>query len=396
MNKDPIVIVEAVRTPMGSFQSSLKDLSAVHLGTAAVRALLHMTNLPKEAVSEVIMGSVLQAGQGQAPARQVALKSDLPFSVGATTVNKVCGSGMKAVMMGANQIMAEDATVVIAGGMESMSQAPFFIKRPGKKELPPKDPIYLDHLFHDGLHDAYQKGTPMGIFAEATAEKYGFSRHDQDAFATRSVEKAKDAAKQGHFEREIVPLVLKTGDETKTLSSDESVERAKVEKIPELRPAFKENGTITAASASALTDGASAMMIMRESTAKANGLTPRARIVGFTSFGQAPEWFTLAPIGAIKSLLNKVGWKSEDVDLYEINEAFAVVAMAAQKDLGIPDHKLNIHGGACALGHPIGASGARLLTTLISALETHQLNRGVASLCIGGGEAVAMAVERYN
>lgn len=394
MNKDPIVIVEALRTPMGSFQSCLKELSAVHLGTAVVRALLHMTNIPKESISDVILGSVLQAGQGQAPARQVVVRSDLPLTVGATTINKVCGSGMKAVMMGASQIMAGDAKVIIAGGMESMSQAPLFIKRPGKKEEPPKDPTYLDHLFHDGLHDAYQKGTPMGIFAEATAAKYGFSREEQDAFAINSVQKAQAALKEGYFEREIVPLVLKIENETQTIDTDEPIQRAKIEKIPQLRPAFKEDGTITAASSSAITDGASVLMMMQESTARAHGLTPRAKIVGYTSFGLEPEWFTLAPIHAIQTLLKKVGWKTDDVDLYEINEAFAVVAMAAQKDLGIKDHQLNIHGGACALGHPIGASGARLLTTLINALEIHNLNRGVASLCIGGGEAVAMAIER--
>lgn len=392
--KDPIVIVEALRTPMGSFQASLSTLSAVHLGTAVVRALMFMTGLPKDAITEVIMGNVLQAGEGQAPARQVALQAGLLHTTNATTVNKVCGSGMKALMMGCHQLLAGEASLIIAGGMESMSRAPLFITRPPRKESPPADPVFLDHLFHDGLQDAYQKGTPMGIFAEETALKYGFSREDQDAFATHSVEKAQLAARTGAFDREIVPLVLKEGETSREIRTDEPVERARIEKIPLLRPAFREDGTITAASSSALTDGASALLLMRESEAKKRGLSPRARIIGSSSFGVEPQWFTLAPIGAIRTLLNKVNWKVEDVDLYEVNEAFAVVAMAAQRELGIADHKLNVFGGACALGHPIGASGARLITTLLNALEQKNQHRGIASLCIGGGEAVAMAIER--
>lgn len=391
--KDPIVIVEALRTPIGSFQSKLQKLTATDLGSVVLRGLMHMTGLEKDAVDEVIMGNVLQAGAGQAPARQVVMKAGLAESTGATTLNKVCGSGMKTIMMGASQIMAGDADIVIAGGMESMSNAPFFIKRPGRKEEPPKDPQYQDHLFHDGLHDAYVKGTPMGLYAEEVVEKYGFTREEQDQFAIQSVTKAQQATKERLFEREVVPIVLKVGETGEEIVVDEPTERAKLEKIPQLRPAFKEEGTITAASASSITDGAAAVLLMRESEAKKRGFTPRARILESASAGLEPKWFTLAPIDAIKKVLEKVKWSAADVDLYEINEAFAVVAMAAQKDLNIPDEKLNVHGGACALGHPIGASGARILVTLINALEAQEKKRGVASLCIGGGEGVAMAIE---
>lgn len=392
--KDPIVIVEALRTPMGSFQSAFQKLSAVDLATVTVRGMLHMTELHKGAVSEVIMGNVLGAGLKQAPARQVALRAGLPDMTNATTVNKVCGSGMKAVMMGASQILTGESSVVIAGGMESMSNAPLFIKRPPKKTPPPAEPHYEDHLFYDGLFDAYASKTPMGMFAEATAEKYGFSREDQDAFTIHSVEKAQKATKERLFEREIVPIQLKSADTVENFDVDEPVQRAKLDKIPELKPVFKPDGTITAANASGLTDGAAALMLMRESEAAKHGLAPRARIVGYTSAGLEPKWFTLAPIEATKKLFEKIGWHGKDVDLYEVNEAFAVVAMAAMKDLHIVPEKFNVHGGACALGHPLGASGARVLVTLLNALEALNLKRGVASLCIGGGEGVAMAIER--
>jgi acetyl-CoA C-acetyltransferase len=392
--KDPVVILEALRTPIGSFQSSLQKLSAPDLAAIVVRGLLYTTGLPKHSIDEIIMGCVLQAGLGQSPARQVAFKADLLEKTVGTTINKVCGSGMKAVMVAANQLLTGESKAIIAGGMESMSNAPFFIKRPGRKEEPPLHPTYMDHLFHDGLEDAYDQGTSMGVFAEKLAEKYRFSRKDQDAFAKSSVEKAQRATADNLFEREIIPIVLKSGDQTEEVSSDEPVGRINVEKIPSLKPAFMENGTITAASASAITDGAAGLLLMRESEAKKWGLTPRARIVGYASAGVKPEWFTLGPIDAIKTLLERIKWTMDKVDLFEINEAFAVVAMATQRDLGIPDSKLNVHGGACALGHPIGASGARIIVTLLNALEARGLQKGIASLCIGGGEGVAMAIER--
>ena len=394
MPKDPVVIVEALRTPMGSFQSSLRTLSAPDLAAVVVRGLLYTTGLPKHAIDEIIMGCVLQAGIGQAPARQVVIKAGLSEKTRATTVNKVCGSGMKALMIGVGQLLTGESQTIIAGGMESMSRAPLFIKRPGLKESPPSAPEYLDHLFHDGLEDAYEKGTSMGVFAELLAEDYGFSREAQDAFAIQSLKKAQAAVSEGLFEREVIPIVLTTKDQSEELCSDEPVARAKLEKIPHLKPAFKENGTITAASASAIADGAAGLLLMRESEAKKWGLTPRARIVGYASSGVKPQWFTRAPIDAIKSLLSKIHWSSDEVDLYEINEAFAVVAMAAQRDLDIPDEKINVHGGACALGHPLGASGARIVVTLLNALESRNLKKGIASLCIGGGEGVAIAIER--
>ena len=393
MPKDPVVILEGLRTPIGSFQSSLKKLSAPDLAAVVVRGLIYTMGLPKHSIDEIIMGCVLQAGLGQSPARQVVFKAGLAEKTLGTTLNKVCGSGMKAVIMGANQLLTGESKSVIAGGMESMSHAPLFITRPGKKEEPPLSPVYMDHLFHDGLEDAYEKKTSMGIFAERLAKKYGFSREEQDDFAKHSVEKAKKATVDGFFEREIIPIVLKAGDEMGEVDIDETVDRINVEKIPSLKPAFMENGTITAASASALADGAAGLLLMRASEATKWGLTPRARIVGYASAGVEPQWFGLAPIDAIKNLLAKIKWSMDEVDLFEINEAFAVVAMAAQRDLGIPNEKLNIYGGACALGHPLGASGARIIVTLLNALEARGLKKGIASLCVGGGEGVAMAIE---
>ena len=392
MSKDPVVIVEALRTPMGSYLSSLKRLSATDLGAVAVRGTVFMTNLSANDIDEVIMGCVLPAGVGQAPARQVALKAGLSNETAATTINKVCGSGMRAVMMATTQILAGESEVVLAGGMESMSNAPLLIKRPGKKEKPDfSDP--KDHLFWDGLYDAYKKGTPMGEFAEVTAEKYKLSREDQDAFTIESVKRAQEYMKGNGYIREVIPISVKEGDEVKEISKDEPVERAKIEKIPELKPAFKKDGTITAANASGLSDGASVLLLMRESMAKKYKLTPRAKIVAQATAAREPEWFTIAPTKAIKSVLDKAKWSKKDVDLFEINEAFSVVPMAVMQDLDIPHDKVNVHGGACAMGHPIGASGARILVTLLNALENKNLKKGVASICIGGGEATAMAIE---
>jgi acetyl-CoA C-acetyltransferase len=392
MSKDPVVIVEALRTPMGSYLSSLTRLSATDLGAVVVRGTMFMTNLGPNDIDEVIMGCVLSAGAGQAPARQVVLKAGLSNETTATTVNKVCGSGMRAVMMAVNQILGGESEVVLAGGMESMSNAPLLVKRPGKKEEPDFSE-YKDHLFWDGLYDAYKKGTPMGEFAEATAEKYKFSRKDQDDFTIESVKRAQNYMDSEGYIREVVPLSVKEGNEIKEINKDEPVERAKIEKIPDLKPVFKKEGTITAANASGITDGAAVLLLMRESVAKKYKLKPRAKIVAQTSVAREPEWFTVAPSKAIKSVLDKAGWAKKDVDLFEINEAFAVVPMAVMQDLGVSHDKVNVHGGACAMGHPIGASGARVLVTLLNALEQKKLKKGIASVCIGGGEATAMAIE---
>lgn len=392
MTKDPVVIVEALRTPMGSYLSSLKRLSATDLGAVAVRGTLFMSDLRPNDIDEVIMGCVLSAGVGQAPARQVVIKAGLLNETPATMVNKVCGSGMRAVMMGTTQILAGESDVVLAGGMESMSNAPLLVKRPGKKE-DPNFSEHKDHLFWDGLYDAYKKGTPMGDFAEATAEKYKLSREDQDNFTIESVKRAQTYMKSNGYTREVIPISVKEGEEVKEINKDEPVERAKIEKIPDLKPVFKKDGTITAANASGLTDGAAVLLLMRESMAKKYKLKPRAKIIAQATAAREPEWFTVAPTKAIKSVLDKANWSKKDVDLFEINEAFSVVPMAVMQDLDIPHDKVNIHGGACAMGHPIGASGARILVTLLNALENKKLKKGIASICIGGGEATAMAIE---
>lgn len=391
MSSDPIVVVGIARTAMGGMSGVFSDVSATHLGGEAIRGALEDAGVAATDVSEVIMGCVLPAGLGQAPARQAALAAGLPQNTPTTTINKVCGSGMKAVMMGADALSVGHAEIVVAGGMESMTNAPYLLTkaragyRLGHGEL-------LDHMFLDGLQNAYD-GNLMGTFAEATAEKYQFTRQQQDEFAIASLNKANAAIAAGHFKREIVPVTVKSRKGDTVVDVDEQPGNAKPEKIPSLKPAFKKDGTVTAANSSSISDGAAALVLMRQTTAQKRGLKPLAVIKGQTQFAQAPEWFTTAPVGAMKALLEQTNWSVADVDLFEINEAFAVVAMAAVRDLEIPAEKVNVHGGACALGHPLGASGARILVTLIAALQTYGKKRGVASLCIGGGEATAVAVE---
>jgi acetyl-CoA C-acetyltransferase len=389
---DPIVIVSAVRTPMGAFQGELKQFVAAELGAAAIRAAVERAKIKPEQVDEVIMGCVLPAGQGQAPARQASLGAGLPLATGCTTVNKMCGSGMKAAMFAHDLLTAGSNDIMVAGGMESMTNAPYLLAkarggyRLGHGQL-------LDHMFYDGLEDAYDKGRLMGSFAEDCAAKYSFTRAEQDKFAVASLERAQSANKSGAFAWEITPLAIKGGKDERFMEMDESPFKANFDKIPALKPAFKKDGTITAANSSSISDGGAALVMMRRSMTEKLGLAPLALVVGHSTHAQEPGWFTTAPVGAIKKLYNKTGWSSDKVDLFEINEAFAVVTMAAMKEHGLPHEKVNIHGGACALGHPIGASGARILVTLIGALRKTGGKRGVASLCIGGGEATAMAIE---
>jgi acetyl-CoA C-acetyltransferase len=389
MPKESIVIAGAARTALGSFQGQFKSVTAPELGAAAIRAALDRSGLNREGVSEVFMGCVLPAGLGQAPARQAAIGAGLDVGTPCTTVNKVCGSGMKAAMLGHDAIVAGHADIVVAGGMESMSNAPYLLKKARGGYRMGHGQIY-DHMFLDGLEDAYDKGCLMGKFAEDTASTYQFTRAQQDTFSLESLARAKRAAADSVFAREIVPVDV----EGVAVSSDEAPAKAMPEKIPKLKPAFREGGTVTAANSSSISDGAAALVLMRGSEAERRGLKPLARIVGQAMHAQEPAWFTTAPAGAISKLLDKIGWKKDDIDLYEINEAFAVVTMVAMRDLGIPHEKVNVNGGATALGHPIGASGARILVTLLNALESRGLKRGIASLCIGGGEATAMAVER--
>jgi acetyl-CoA C-acetyltransferase len=393
--KDPIVIVSSARTPMGSLQGNLSSLSASQLGAVAIKATLERSGIQTDAVEEAIMGNVLPAGQGQAPARQAVLGADLPLSTHCTTINKMCGSGMKAAMFAHDLLSAGVNDVMIAGGMESMSNAPYLLPRV-RTGLRMGHSEVQDHMFLDGLEDAYDKGTLMGVFAENCADKYAFTREAQDAFAIASLERAIKATENGHFADEIAPLTVTNRREEITVDTDEAPFNARIEKIPNLRPAFRKGGTVTAANASSISDGAAALLMMRESMAEKLGLTPEARILGHTTHAHEPAWFTTAPVSAMNNLLSKLNWKADDVDLYEINEAFAVVTMAAMQELQLSHDKVNIHGGACALGHPIGASGARILVTLLAALNTHGLKRGMASLCIGGGEATAMAVERIS
>ncbi len=393
--KDPIVIVSSARTPMGSLQGSLSPKSASQLGAVAIKATIERSGIKADAVEEAIMGNVLSAGQGQAPARQAVLGADLPLSTHCTTINKMCGSGMKAAMLSHDLLSAGVNNIMIAGGMESMSNAPYLLPkvrtglRMGHAEV-------QDHMFLDGLEDAYDQGTLMGVFAEDCADKYAFTREAQDAFAITSLERAVKATEQGHFTGEIAALTVTSRRVETLVDKDEAPFTARIEKIPGLRPAFRKDGTITAANASSISDGAAALLMMRESTAEKLGLTPQARILGHTTHAHEPGWFTTAPVSAMRNLLDTLNWSTDDVDLYEINEAFAVVTMAAMQELQLPHDKVNIHGGACALGHPIGASGARILVTLLAALKTHGLKRGMASLCIGGGEATAMAIERIS
>jgi acetyl-CoA C-acetyltransferase len=392
---DPVVIVGAARTPMGAFQGALKDLSTPELGSVAIKAALERASLAPDQVSEVFMGCVLPAGLGQAPARQASLAAGLPQSIGCTTVNKVCGSGMKAAMLGHDLIRAGSAEIVVAGGMESMSNAPYLLDR-ARSGYRLGHGRVLDHMFLDGLEDAYDKGRLMGTFAEDTAEAYQFTREAQDAFALESLRRARRANEDGSFAAEIVPVSVRgRGGET-LVASDEQALKADPAKIPTLKPAFRPDGTVTAANSSSISDGAAALVLMRRSEAERRGLAPLAEIRAHAAHAQAPAWFTTAPVEAIRRLLDRVGWRVDEVDLYEINEAFAVVTMAAMRDLGLPHEKVNPNGGACALGHPIGASGARLIVTLLAALQRRGLKRGIASLCIGGGEATAMAIERLN
>jgi len=389
---DPIVIVGAARTPMGAFQGELKEFAAAELGAVAIRAAVERAGIRGEDVEEVIMGCVLPAGQGQAPARQASIGAGLPLGTGCTTVNKMCGSGMKATMLANDLLLAGTNRIMVAGGMESMTNAPYLLPkaragyRMGHQQV-------IDHMFMDGLEDAYDKGRLMGAFAEECAGKYSFTRTEQDAFAIKSLERAQKANNEGWFAWEIAHVALKSGKGDRFVDKDEQPFKANFDKIPQLKPAFKKDGTVTAANSSSISDGAAALVLMRRSEAQKRGLTPLAVIVGHTTHAQEPAWFATAPVGAIRKLYEKTGWSGKDVDLYEINEAFAVVTMAAMKEHNLPLEKVNVHGGACALGHPIGASGARILVTLLGALKKYGLKRGVASLCIGGGEATAMAVE---
>lgn len=393
--QDPVVIVSAARTPMGGFLGDFKEVTAAQLGAAAIRATLERAGLACDTVDEVIMGCVLQAGQGQAPARQAALGAGLSQGTVCSTVNKMCGSGMKAAMLGHDLLLAGSAEMVIAGGMESMSNAPYLLER-ARSGYRMGHGRVLDHMFLDGLEDAYDKGRLMGTFAEDCAQTYGFTREQQDAFAITSLTRAQQAMNEGRFAAEITAIEAKFGRELRLIDSDEQPPKARPDKIPTLKPAFREGGTVTAANASSISDGAAALLLMRLSEAEKRGLTPLAAIRGHATFAHAPGLFASAPVGALQRLMTRTGWTIGQVDLFEVNEAFAVVPMAAMRDLDIPHDKLNVHGGACALGHPIGASGARVLVTLLSALQQYGLKRGVASLCIGGGEATAMAIELLN
>jgi len=392
MHSDPIVIVSAARTPMGAFQGELKGFTAPELGAAAIRAAVERAKLKPEEIGEAIMGCVLPAGLGQAPARQAALGAGLPRATGCTTVNKMCGSGMKAAMFAHDALLNEKDAVMVAGGMESMTNAPYLLPK-ARAGLRMGHGQVIDHMFYDGLEDAYDKGRLMGTFAEDCAQKYRFSREAQDEFAIQSLKRAQTANKDGSFAWEITPIAVKAGKEQKFIETDEQPFKANFDKIPTLKPAFRKDGTVTAANSSSISDGAAALVMMRRSTAERRGLAPLAVVMAHATHAQEPAWFTTAPVAAIRNVLGKANWKAGDVDLYEINEAFAVVTMAAMQEHGLPHDKVNVHGGACALGHPIGASGARIVVTLIGALRKRGLRRGVASLCIGGGEATALAVE---
>jgi len=390
---DPVVIVSAARTPLGRFQGELSALSAHQLGSQVIGAALARGKLAPERIDEVLMGCVLTAGQGQAPARQAARGAKLPDATGATTVNKVCGSGMKATMLANDLIRAGSADIVLSGGMESMSNSPYLLAKARSGYRVGHDRI-IDHMLMDGLEDAYESGRSMGDFGEATAEAYQFTRADQDAYAIETLTRARNAVQTGAFHAEIVPVTVTDKAGPREIANDEHPLKVDPAKIPALKPAFRAGGTITPAASSGNADGAAALILARRSLAERDGLPRLAEIRGHATHSQEPQWFTTAPIPAIRKLLDKVGWNVKDVDLFEINEAFAVVAMAAQQDLDIPRDRLNVNGGACALGHPIGATGARLIVTLLHALQARGLKRGVAALCIGGGEATAIAIER--
>lgn len=392
MSADQIVITGYARTPMGAFQGALSNVNATHLGGMAIKSAIKRSGLKSSEIDEIIMGVVLAAGLGQAPARQAAIYAEIPNDKGATTINKMCGSGLKAIMMAHDQIKAGSSDVMVAGGMESMSNAPYLLPK-ARSGMRMGHAEVKDHMFLDGLEDAYDTGKLMGVFADKTAAKYNFSREEQDAFAIESVKRSQKAIKEGWFVDEITSVEIQNRKETIIIDTDEPPLKANVDKIPQLRPAFGKEGTVTAANASSISDGAAAVVMMCESKAVEKGLKPIAKIMAHATNAHEPNWFTTAPVGAIEKVFQKTGWTVDDVDVFEINEAFAVVTMAAMKDLKIPHSKVNIHGGACALGHPIGASGARILVTLLSALKKVGGKKGIATLCIGGGEAVALAVE---
>jgi acetyl-CoA C-acetyltransferase len=392
MSQDSVVIVGIARTPQGKLLGALKDLSAIELGAAAISAAIEKANLLPADIQEVLMGCVLPAGLGQAPARQAAINADIPVTTPATTISKVCGSGMKSVMLAYDAIRAGTNNIIVAGGMESMTNAPYLLLKARQGYRLGNNAVY-DHMSLDGLEDAYEAGRPMGYFAEDCAKKYGFTRQEQDDYAITSLERALAAIKSHAFKNEITPILIKTRQGETCIDTDEHPGSVKVEKIPQLPPVFLEGGTVTAANSSAIADGAAALVLMSENEAELRGIKPIARIIGHASSARAPEEFTIAPIDAINKLLDKIDLTVNHIDLFEINEAFAVVTMAAMRDLKIPHAKLNIYGGGCALGHPIGATGARVIVTLITALQNCDLQRGVAALCIGGGEATAIAVE---
>lgn len=392
ISNDPIVIVSVARTPMGGFQGELKGLTAPQLGAVAIRAAVERAGVALEGVEEVLFGCVLSAGLGQAPARQAALGAGLDKGTRCTTLNKMCGSGMEATILAHDRLLAGSVDVVVAGGMESMSNAPYLLDR-ARSGYRMGHGRVLDHMFLDGLEDAYDRGRLMGTFAEDCAQAHGFSRETQDAFAVASLTRAQQAIKDGRFSDEIVPVPVTVGKESRLITDDEQPPKANLAKIPTLKPAFREGGTVTAANSSSISDGAAALVLMRRSHAQTLGLQPLAVIHGHAAFADEPGLFPTAPVGAIKRLMSKTGWNLSEVDLFEINEAFAVVSLVTMSELDLPHSKVNVHGGACALGHPIGASGARILVTLISALRQRKLKRGVAAICIGGGEATAIAVE---
>jgi len=393
MSNDPIVIIGAARTPMGGFQGVLSPLTAPELGAGAIHAAVERSGVTAEDVDEVLMGCVLPAGQGQAPARQASLGAGIPLGTGCTTVNKMCGSGMKAAMLAHDLLLAGSARLMVAGGMESMTNAPYLLERARQGYRLGHGRI-VDSMFLDGLEDAYEKGRLMGTYAEDCAEHFGFTREQQDAFAIASLSRAGTAIEDGTFGHEVVPVEVITRKGESTVEHDEQPLNANLDKIPQLKPAFRKGGTVTPANSSSISDGAAALVMMRRSEAEKRGLAPLAVVRGHTTFAQKPSLFTTAPIGALRALFEKLNWDPAGVDLFEINEAFAVVTMAAMKELRLPHDKVNVHGGACALGHPIGASGARIMVTLLAALEKYDLRRGIASLCIGGGEATAIGLER--
>ena len=393
MNKNSIVITGFARTPMGSFQGSLSSETAPYLGSIAIKGAIKKAGIKAEDIDDVVMGCVLPAGMGQAPARQAAIGAGIPNTAGATTVNKMCGSGMRAAMIAHDQLLAGSSLVTLAGGIESMSNTPYILPKV-RSGLRMGHAQVQDHMFIDGLEDAYQTGSLMGAFAEATAEAYQFTREEQDNFAIRSLERAKKANEDGSFKEEMVPVTINTRKGSKEITNDEQPFSADISKIPYLKPAFSKTGTVTAANSSSISDGAAALVMMTNEEAKNKNSIPLARIVAHATNSHDPAWFTTAPIGAIQKVLDKAGWNIKDVGLFEINEAFAVVPMAAMKDLSISPEIVNVHGGACALGHPVGTSGARIIATLIAAMHKYKVDKGVASLCIGGGEATAIALER--